>query len=79
MISIKVEGVSDMQEEAVPVPISWQGMENELEVSCVSNKCAELPAVFLISLCLSGFLSVLNLLAGNSALVTLLMWKHQLQ
>jgi hypothetical protein len=47
MMSIKVEEASD-EEEAVPVGVPWQAMKAELEVSCMSNRYADLPAVFLI-------------------------------
>jgi hypothetical protein len=36
---MKVEEVSDMQEEAVPVPIPWHAIKAECEVSRVSLSC----------------------------------------
>jgi hypothetical protein len=58
VMSMKVEEVSDMQEEDVPVPLSWQAIIAECEVSFMSvypllsrfDKYTELPLVFLISL-----------------------------
>jgi hypothetical protein len=57
MISIKVEKVSD-EEEAVPVGAPWQAMKAEVEVSCMSNRYADLLAVFLIKICLFVFLPI---------------------
>jgi hypothetical protein len=36
---MKVEEVSDMQEDAVPVPIPWHAIKAECEVSRVSLSC----------------------------------------
>lgn len=43
-ITIKVEEVSDVEDEIVPPPVSWQEMKTELEVSCV-------PVAFLLDIC----------------------------
>jgi hypothetical protein len=43
--SIKVEEVSDVEDEIVPVPVAWR-MNTELEVSCMSDRYAELPVAF---------------------------------
>jgi hypothetical protein len=61
VMSMKVEEVSGLQEEDVPMPTIWQAVKAEHEVSCMSlcplanrfDRCAELPAVFLISMCVS--------------------------
>jgi hypothetical protein len=60
-MSMKVEEVSGLQEEDVPVPTIWQAVKAEHEVSCMSlcplanrfDKYTELPIVFLISICVS--------------------------
>jgi hypothetical protein len=36
-LSVKIEKVSDVKEEEVPVPITWQATKPEHEVSCVSD------------------------------------------
>jgi hypothetical protein len=61
VMSVKVEEVSGLQEEEVPVPITCQAIKVESEVSCMSvclllsrfEKYTELPVVFLISICVS--------------------------
>jgi hypothetical protein len=61
LMSVKVEEVSNVQEEKFPVPVTWQEMKTELEVSSLSvwpllsrwNRYLEMPPVFLISLCMS--------------------------
>lgn len=60
LMNVKVEEVSHVQEEKFPVPIAWQEMKTEHEVSFVSvwpllsrwNRYLEVPVVFLISLCM---------------------------
>jgi hypothetical protein len=39
VMSVKVEEVSDMQEEDVPVPTTWRAIKAESEVSYVSVYC----------------------------------------
>jgi hypothetical protein len=39
VMSVKVEEVSDMQEEAVHVPIPWHAIKSECEVSRISLSC----------------------------------------
>jgi hypothetical protein len=59
VMSMKVEEVSGLQEEDVPMPTIWQAVKAEHEVSCMSlcplanrfDKYTEFPAVFLISIC----------------------------
>jgi hypothetical protein len=61
VMSVKVEEVSDMQEEDVPVPTTWRAVKAESEVSCISvclllsrfEKYTELPVVFLICIYVS--------------------------
>lgn len=39
VMTMKGEEVSDMQEEAVCVPIPWHAVKAECEVSCISVSC----------------------------------------
>jgi hypothetical protein len=57
---IKVEDVSDTEEEENPVPLKYSGIKTEHVVSCMSvsllsrfHRCPELPVVFLTSISLS--------------------------
>jgi hypothetical protein len=60
-INIKLEGVSDIQEEGVPMPIAFQEVKDEWKVSHVSvcsflgrfHTHPELPVFSLISIYLS--------------------------
>jgi hypothetical protein len=63
---VKVEEVSNVQEEEVPVPITWPTIKTEHEVSCVSvrplvsrcNTYTELSVAFPISICLLIYPSI---------------------
>jgi hypothetical protein len=39
LVSVKVEDVSDNEEETVPMPVSWHSVKAECEVSCMSLGC----------------------------------------
>jgi hypothetical protein len=36
---VKVEEVTDLQEESVPEPVPWHAVKAEHEVSCISVNC----------------------------------------
>jgi hypothetical protein len=61
IVNIKVEEVSDVEEEELPVPVTCQAIKAECEeVSCVSicpllsrfHRYSELPVVLLVSICI---------------------------
>jgi hypothetical protein len=39
LVRVKIEDVSDNEEEAFPVPIPWHAIKTECDVSCMSLSC----------------------------------------